>query len=281
VIRGAADIDFYLYPSLAWSNPVKFSPSITSAPVSVFGSTANLVIGSTDVGAADLGEMRVSQIKYIPTNGSPTNVLLSDWSGQGTNEGVSSAVRGTSGTNPMAELLYNGNNAARFDGTDDSLTFSPAMPLNAVSGVSIFIYGPIFRTTGDNDLVFLGSNDADPRILLRIDDGVVKLIARRLDAEATAEISASQITGNLYISASIDYAAGTMALYLNKEPKAVGALTSAGLTSATNSSETRFMAGQGGANPSAGDLYSVTIIDEATNPVDHAAMWASLISANS
>jgi hypothetical protein len=59
-------------------------------------------------------------------------------------------------------------------------------------------------------------------------------------------------------------------------PKASGALTSAGATSATDSSETRIMAGQGGANPTAGDVHAVHVSETALGPLDHAALVATI-----
>ena len=80
------------------------------------------------------------------------------------------------------------------------------------------------------------------------------------------------------ISANIDYAAGTAAIYLDGSPKASGALTSAGATSATDSSETRIMAGQGGANPTAGDVHAVHVSEASMGPLEHAALVAGIIA---
>lgn len=279
VTRDATAVRFAIFPSLEWTNAIEFSPPIASSSIVMVATNQPLVIGSTNFGGNDLGEMRVQQVRFVPNLASNVIVVM-DFSGRGESTGTSGIERRYAGTDPMAEMFGTSSYCARFDGTNDSLALPTPVPLNAVSGCSIFLICQVHRTTGTNDLVFLGSNDADPRILLRMEGGALKLIVRRLDAEAVATISTTVGIGAFFLSASIDYAAGKATLYTNRIPRAVGGLTSAGVTSATDSSETRIGAGQGGANAANLDLLACHIVERATDPIEHDALWQEIIAAN-
>lgn len=279
VTRDDTAVRFAIYPTLEWTNPIEFSPPIVSAPITMLTTNQPLVIGSSDFGSQSLGEMRVQQVRFVP-NYNTGGLLVMDFSGRRETTGTSGIERRYAGTDPMVEMIGTDNFCARFDGTNDSLTLPSAVKLNAVSGCSIFLFGQILRTIGTNDLIFLGSNDADPRILLRMEGGTLKLIVRRLDGEATALVSTAVGVGSYWISTSIDYAAGTATLYTNRVPRAVGSLTSAGLTSATDSSETRVGAGQGGSNPANLDVLALHIVERATDPFEHDAIWQQIQAEN-
>lgn len=142
------------------------------------------------------------------------------------------------------------------------MALADPVPLNAVSGATLAWYGYLNRVTGVNDLIACAAPGGQIRAVLRVDGGDLKLLVRRLDGEATATITATAAVAAYYagaLGAVIDYAAGTATLYKGGAPLITGSLTSAGATSATDSTETRIMAGVAAANPAAGDVLAVAI----------------------
>lgn len=289
VVKNLTALSFTLYPTTGWSNGITFSPQQTISNLAAYTTTSAVEIGSTSAGTADLlsGHVHRMQFWTAPPAATDSALLLVDFVGG--NSTLPSAVTvARSGTNPLRFHFRAGSTPGpgsypRFDGSNDSMALADPVPLNAVSGVTVAWLGLLSRVTGDNDLIYCGTNSTDPRVLLRVDDGDVKLLVRRTDAEATATITAAGAVAVHHdgsISASVDYAAGTGTIYVNGNPVATGALTSAGTTSATDSSETRIMAGQGGANPAAGDVRHALILEEASGPFAMQQWLASMAAAS-
>lgn len=287
VSKATTTLSFLLLRTLFDSTgSIVFSPAQTVTNINPFDSTSPVEIGSTDLGTADLLAGYTHGASFVGLFGGTGSATV-DF----TSDLVYAGPAGTlnrSGTAP-ARVMYaygtvKGTGAyPRFDGTADNLEMTAPAALNAVSGVTVIWLGQLNRVTGDNDLVFCGTNSTDPRILLRVDDGDVKLLVRRTDAEATATITAAAAVTQYFdgsIAAVVDYAGGVARIYVNGSAVASGALTSAGSTSATDSSETRIMAGQGGANPAAGDLRHLLVLEEALSPFALADQLTNLSAAS-
>jgi hypothetical protein len=287
VIKNLTTLQFLIYPDREWTSGIAFSPAQTISNLTAFTTSSPLVIGGIDTGTAALMTGNTHRIQMWTTAAwfAPSELLLIDFAGQQTS--VAPPVLptiGRSGTNPPRIYYSSGTRLGegsypRFDGTDDSLALATPVPLNAVSGATVIWLGRLHRITGDNDLVYCGTVGTEPRVLLRVDDGDVVLLVRRLDGEATATITAAAAVADYHdgsISAVVNFSTGIGTIYVNGNPVASSALTSAGVTSATNSAETRIMAGQGGANPAAGDVRHVLILEEATSPFEHAEYLATL-----
>jgi hypothetical protein len=271
---------FRLYSSQADETGIQLGDVVTVTASAPANTTAFFEIGSTDVGTLALLSGLTRRVAvWNTTAGSDVDLasaaMIYAESGL-TFQGIPFALPVTSGSNRLRTILAT---SVRHDGTDDSMAMTTPAPLNAVTGATVVWSGVLNRVSGTQDLVFCGTNSTNPRALLRLNGTGIELHVRRLDAEATAVVSyAAGLTAPLgvTISANIDYAAGTATIYVDGSPKASGALTSAGATSATDSSETRIMAGQGGANPTAGDVHAVHVSETALGPLDHAALVATI-----
>ncbi|WP_193214926.1 hypothetical protein [Luteolibacter marinus] len=284
VTKEGTSLRFYIYPTTGYDDAVEFSPAQTVSNLTPANVASGFYIGSTDAGTADLLSGITARAQLWTTtswfqDSTVLRLLFDVPSGSGSvfPSGITIARSGT------APCYILDGPTPRFDGTDDSFTMDTPVALNAVSGATVIWYGMINRVSGTNDLVFCGTNSTDPRICLRVDGGDLKLLVRRLDGEATATITAAGAVAAFFqgtLSASIDYTAGTAILYKDGAAVAAGSLTSAGTTSATDSSETRFMAGQGGANPAAAQLQHVLIREVSTGPFDHADLVASVVAAS-
>lgn len=286
VIKNLTQLSFLIYPDIGWANGIVFSPQQTISNLTPYVSTTALAVGSIDTGTAALLTGHTVRIQMWTTSAwyADSTLLLVDFAGGAASiaPSVPSSARATA--NPLRGHYSAGSTLGpgsypRFDGTDDSIDLAEPIPLNAVSGCTVAWLGQLNRVTGTNDLVFCGTTSTDPRVLLRVDGGDIDLLVRRADAEATATITAAAAVAAYHdgsISASVNFAAGTATIYVNGNPVATGALTSAGTTSATDSSETRIMAGQGGANPAAGDVRHVLILDTAAGPFEMQQWLASM-----
>jgi hypothetical protein len=286
VIKNGTALQFRIFPAhRTWTGALEFSPAQVISNLTPFNSTAALELGSTDGGTAGLMEGFVTGFQLIKAadhSTDSTTVLLDFLGGSSVASSVPAFNR--AGLAPLRRIyaygLVNGEGSyPRFDGTNDNMALATPVKLNAKAGATVIWLGTLNRVSGTNDLVFCGTNSTDPRVLLRVNGGDVQLLVRRLDGEATATITAAAAVAVYHtgsISAVVDYAGGTARIYVNGAAVASGALTSAGTTSATDSSETRIMAGQGGANPAAGDVRHVLILEEATSPFQHAEYLATL-----
>jgi hypothetical protein len=270
------------FPSLEWTDETLFSPTSTISNLDPANTNAPVHAGSTSLGTADLLQGLVQRIQYFGSSGgwgTNSTLALLDFTGAVTNvipAGTSSAGSANAGqfTQPSA------TGQARFDGSNDSMALATPVPLNAVDGVTVAFRGTLNLLSGTQDLIFCGTNSTDPRMMLRYASPNIELHVRRLDGEATAVISAPLTGYNGLISASIDYQTGVAFLYLGGDPVASDALTSGGgPSSATDSSETRIMAGQGGANPAAGDLYHVYIAERFTTLFEHTELLAAITAS--
>jgi hypothetical protein len=283
VIKAGTVLSFYLYPEQDFQNGILFSPAQTVSNLTAYATTSDVWLGSINGGTTDLLAGITERLQFWNTSTwfVTSTLLLIDYTFTDTWVHPVTPVLSRASTTPA--FIVEGP-IPRFDGADDSFAFTAPLPLNAVAGVTLVWLGMLNRVTGTNDLIFCGTNAANPRVCLRVDGGDVKLLVRRLDGEATATITAAGAVTQFFfqsISASIDYAAGTATIYVAGAAVAAGALTSAGVTSATNSSETRIMAGQGGANPAAGEVNHVLILDEATSPFEHAQWLAAVLAESS
>lgn len=286
VIKNGTSLSFKIYPTYgSFTGGIEFSPGQVISNLTPYNSTALLEAGSTDGGTANLmsGFVHGFQVIKAADHSTPSTTCLIDFVGvTSVLPSVTTVYR--SGITPARAMYAYGlvrgeGSYPRFDGTNDSLALGTTVKLNAKAGATVIWVGLLHRVTGVNDLVFCGTNSTNPRICLRVDGGDVKLLVRRLDGEATATITAAGAVALFHdgsISAVVDFAAGTGRIYVNGAAVASGALTSAGSTSATDSSETRIMAGQGGANPAAGDVRHVLILEAATSPFEHAEYLATL-----
>jgi len=268
---------------------IQLGAAITGVSTAVFNSTASLNIGATDDGTLNLMKGYSMQVITRKTHNNTAASASTDFWLQFFNS--------ASGSTTVADFYAAGNMTvnrtgvlpakivsgfrAQFDGTNDSMTLATPLQANGVSGVSLAWRGTLNRVTGDNDLIFCGTADGlNPRALLRVDDGDLKVMVRRLDAEATATITyAAGLTQYAHktLAASINYATGTAALYVDGVLVASGALTSAGTTSATNSGITRIMAGASAANPAAGDVGRLVIQQTALDIFEMAALHQALL----
>lgn len=272
---------FRLYASLTDETGIQLGDAITVTAAAPANTTAIFEIGSTDVGTLALLMGLTRRIAVWNTTAG-TDVDAASMAFIYNDDG-STYIGGTfglpvgTGTDRVRIIQAV---SVRHDGTDDSMALAVPVKLNAVTGATIVWTGVINRVTGTQDLVFCGTNSTDPRVLLRLNGTGIELHVRRLDGEATAVLSYAAGLGiaGVTISANIDYTAGTATLYVGGSPKASAALTSAGATSATDSSETRIMAGQGGANPAAGDVHAVHVAETALGPLDHAALVATILA---
>jgi hypothetical protein len=269
VVKNATALDFYIYQDAGWTRGFQLGATQTITNYNPFDSTANFLIGATAGGTADLMEGFTSMFQASVGTGGwfVDSTLLRLGSGAGTAvanpspwSGWNAAVR--SGDKPLMEIGTAHRAQVRTDGVDDSMALADPVPLNAVSGATLAWLGFLNRVTGTNDLITCAAPGGVPRAVLRVDGGDLKLLVRRLDGESTATITATAAVAAYYagsLGAVIDYAAGTATLYKGGSPLVTGSLTSAGTTSATDSTETRIMAGIAAANPAAGDVLAVAI----------------------
>lgn len=271
---------FRIYGSQDDETGIQLGDAITVTASAPANTTAIFEIGSTDVGTlAPLAGLTLRIAVWNTTAGTDVDRASMAFiysAGTSTYIGGTFGLPVTTGINPLRILQAV---SVRHDGTDDSMALATPVALNAVTGATVVWSGVLTRVSGTQDLVFCGTNSTDPRVLLRLNGTGIELHVRRLDAEATAVLSyAAGLTAPLgvTISANIDYAAGTATIYVDGSPRASGALTSAGATSATASSETRIMAGQGAANPTAGDVHAVHVSEAALGPLEHAALVATI-----
>lgn len=280
-MKTGTSLVFRLYSSEADETGIQLGDAITVTASAPANNAAIFEVGSTDVGT--LSPLRgLTRRVAVWNTTAGTDVDLASaaliYGESGLNYvGIPFALPVTSGTDPLRIILAT---SLRHDGTNDSMALATPVPLNAVAGATLVWSGVLHRVTGTQDLVFCGTNSTNPRALLRMNGATLELHVRRLDAEATATVTYATgfavPVGARTLSANIDYAAGTATLYIDGSPKASSALTSAGTTSATDSSETRIMAGQGGANPTAGDVHAVYVSEAALGPLDHAALVATI-----
>lgn len=291
VSRGATTLFFYLYSEDPDAAGTVFGDSLSGlATLTPFNSTAPLNIGASEAGTADLMSGMVHEFRWWRTTATidvltATGTIYFDradlsFANQvpyigGPLFGLASAER--SGTN-SARMVF--GPVLRCDGTDDSLAMAAPAALNAVNGVTLAWFGTLNTVTGTQDLVFCANNGTGIRLLLRANGATVELHVRRTDAEAVAVVSyAAAFTAYLpkLVIAVVDYASGIATIYLDGLLKASGTLTSAGVTSATNSTETRVMAGQGGANPARGEVNHVLLLGEATPFNEVAALNTTIL----
>lgn len=289
VLRSGTNLVFYL---IAGETQVQIGDAVVVSAAAAANTTAAVNVGASEIGTAALLAGTVHQVQLwtsVASWNSTTATFRWDFTGSfesgPTDGGQTTGYGGSfarSGARP-ARLLPGG--AIAFDGGDDNLAAATAVPLNAVSGATLVWRGLVTRTAGTQDLVWCGTNGADARALLRLNGGVIELHVRRLDAEAAAVLSYTPAAFGSFgltdtISASIDYAAGTATLYYGASPKSTAVLTSAGVTSATDSSGTRIMAGAAGANPAAGYVKHVHIAEEAFGLEDHINLINSIAAAS-
>ncbi|QJE95953.1 LamG-like jellyroll fold domain-containing protein [Luteolibacter luteus] len=259
---------------------------VVGVSTAIFNSTAPLVIGATDAGTANL--MRGYTLQARAQNdhvNSPTAtgcwlIFYNAVTG-------ATSVIDMGGTNTMtlnrtsvSPAKFVNGYRAQFDGSNDRMDLSSPLQLVSLSGLTLAWYGTLNRVTGLNDLLLCGTNDStQPRSLLRVDGGDLKALIRRTDSEATATVTfagaAAQYDAKT-LAVSINYAAGTAALFVNGVLVASGALTSSGTTDATSSGITRIMAGVSGANAAAGDVARVVIIQRALDLFEMAALHTTL-----
>jgi hypothetical protein len=271
-------LGFYIFDGFEGTTPYELgAPYTAGVPNNApFTSTAPVNIGASEGGTVDILRGFVLQWTWWKNSSgsgfsgqtATVNFTLVDVSFDSglplvTLPGFTVAVN-TTGLDP-ARLVF--GPVLRFDGTDDNMSLATPAKLNAVAGATIVWFGRLNRVTGTQDLVFCGTVGTNPRLLLRADGTDLELHVRRLDAEATASIPVAGALAALthyVIIASIDFNGGLASIYIDGVLAASGSLTSAGSTSATDSSETRIMAGQAEANPAAGDVNHILVTDEAT-----------------
>jgi hypothetical protein len=279
-LKAGTSLSFRIYASLTDETGVQLGDAITATASAPANTTAIFEIGSTDVGTlAPLLGLTRRIVVWRDSAESDVDLasMAFDYSVvPAVYTGGTFGLPVRTGTDPLRVLVAV---STRHDGTDDSMALAAPVALNAVTGLTLVWSGVINRASGTQDLLFCGTNSTNPRALIRLNGTGIELRVRRLDAEATAVISyAAGLAAPIQatISANIDYAAGTATLYVDGSPKASGALTSAGATSATNSSETRIMAGQGGANPAAGDVHAIHIAEGALGLLEHVALVSTI-----
>jgi hypothetical protein len=269
VSRSATTMAFLLYQEDFSLGGMVLGDVLTGlSALTPFNGTAALNVGATEAGTADLLEGVVERVRLwrsstidsfglggqlfftspflaatqVPQTGGP--VL--------TTPGIM-----RSGTDSSRMVFAP---VLRFDGSDDSLEMATPAALNAVGGVTLAWHGTLNSIAGTQDLVFCANNGTGIRVLLRANGSAVELHVRRDDAEAVAVISyPGAFTAYLpkLVIAAVDFANGIATIYLDGYLKQSGNLTSAGVTSATDSTETRIMAGQGGSNFARGEVNHV------------------------
>lgn len=280
VIKNFTNLSFMLYPSIAWTGGVAFSPTQTISNLTAANYAVPFEVGSTSAGTADLmqGFLHRAQIRTDGITNADNPAAMLDFINFA---GLVFFDSAAAGTNPLT-AGFNGAARARFDGSDDHLALATPVPLNGIDGVTVALIVRLNQLTGTRDLlVCADAAGTAPRLMIRLVGSVIELHARRLDADAVTVVSYTgtfALTAGVIISASIDYQAGTATLYFNSAPVAVGTLASTGPSAATNSAATRIGSGLAGANPSAMDVDRVLIQEGATNVWQHTALLAELNS---
>lgn len=290
MVKAGATLTFYLHGEMDSTLPgMVLGAQVAITNVNPPNLGVNLEIGSATLGTANLLEGLVQLVAVWQTAvGGPSadSYITATWARKFTG-GVQTDYGDTtdvtvmrSGVDPAS---LNTVPLARFDGTNDSMTPATALALNAVDGVTIVWKGVLNRVTGTQDLVFLATAGANPRVLLRLNGSGVDVLVRRLDAEATATTAhATGLTasGTTTLAVVVNFITGSVALYSGAGGLtllAVGATTSnGGPCDATDSSETRIMAGQAEANPAAGDVQGIVIDDRAYSLAELQAITAAL-----
>jgi hypothetical protein len=299
--HGDTGITFWLLPGgfVGWNTggvPLLLLGAVVSTPTpgTPYNSTAPLIIGGTDGGTANLltGYTRTAVfLKDRLNTTTPPLVFPAYIVAFNTQATGSTSVPTALGGGP-ANLTVNRNgavparivkgNRATFDGTDDTMAIGTPLSANAVTGLTLVWRGLLNRVAGLNDLLFVGTADGtQPRALLRVDGGDLKVLVRRLDAEATATITfAAGLTqyANKTLGATIDYVTGLAALYVDGALVATGALTSSGVSQAANSGATRLMAGIAGANPAAGDVCRIVAYQKPLDIFEMDAVHAAFLA---
>lgn len=270
------------------TNAIQLGAALTGVSTAAFNSTALFNVGATDGGTLNLMKGWTMQVMTRKTHNNAAASPTTDYwlqffntaSGATAvidNYGVGTMTVNRTGAIP-AKIVQ--GNRGQFDGTNDSMTLASPLQVKSVGGLTLAWRGTINRVAGDNDLIFCGTADGlNPRALLRVDDGDLKLFVRRTDAEATATITFAAAVAQYAhktLAASINFTAGTAALYVDGVMVASGALTSAGLTDATNSGAMRIMAGASAANPAAGDLARMVIQQRALDIFEMATLHLTL-----
>lgn len=271
------------------SEALQLGAAVAGVSTAVFNSTAPLNIGATDGGTLNLMKGWTMQAITRKTHNNATASASTDYWIQFFNTATGATtvadfyVAGSMTVNRTGALpakIVRGYRA-QFDGTNDSMTLATPLQLNGISGLSLAWRGTLNRVTGVNDLIFCArAAGIFTRATLRVDGGDLKLLVRRIDAEATATITFAAGLAAYdakTLAASINYAAGTAALFIDGVMVASGALTSAGVTEATNSAETRIMAGAAAANPAAGDVSRVLLQQSALDLFEMAALHAAFL----
>lgn len=263
-VKNLTVLSFFLYSGADdTSSNTLLGPSQTISNLTAANVVSPVVLGAVDF-ASNMLRGRVHRVQYWNTATwfATSTLLLRDWRAvSGASVAPIAPSTGVTGTNP---LISYSDPLARFDGSDDSLELAEPVPLNEVTAATVMWSGILYRITGTQDLLFCGTAGSDPRILLRLNGDDLELHVRRVDAEAAAVLvypDAVSYGGSRRFGAVVDYENGTATIYSGGAPKVHGALTSAGPTAATDSSETRVMAGAAGANPTAGDFISVFIAE--------------------
>jgi hypothetical protein len=295
VSRSTTACSFILYPADRTAAGTLLGDSLTGlATLTPFNSTAPLNIGASEAGTANLLEGMVTRFDWWRTTATISFDSIVTGQLRFYETAISAATQvpylfsshpgpasiGRSGTD-SARMVF--APVLRFDGSDDSVAMATPAALNAVAGVTLAWMGTLNTVTGTQDLVFCANNATGIRVLLRANGSTVELHVRRTDAEAVAVVSyAAAFTAYLpkVVIAVVDYASGIATIYLDGVAKASGTLTSAGVTSATDSTETRLMAGQAGANPARGELNHALILDEATPFAEVADLYTDLWTAS-
>lgn len=283
VRRSVNDLDLLLFysPDID-SLSVPFGDRISYATAAApFNSTANVILGGSEGGTEDL--MHGVFWEYVwrqnTVNPSAEAGTIRFWSAEdsaatqapwelGTAALLITAFIARAGTNP-ARMVF--APVLRFDGTDDSLAMAAPAKLNAVSGVTLAWHGTLNTVAGLQTLFYAADNANGIRVLLGANGQDVELHVTREDGEPVSVTSfANVFTAYLpkLVIAVIDYASGIATIYLDGVPKVSGILTSSGVTSATDSTETRIMAGNGGSTPAQGEVNHVYLSDKVTSFAD-------------